>query len=212
MQRLASVISALAVASLLCGAHAAGAQSPAPAQAQAQSVAEIVSQVAQAGRSAASDVYVVHQYGPNLGLSTDDVAKFDAQYSKLSADANGLLDTIAAAVASDRLDPKKLAAATKVVADEGHALDDTIAGLKARSRSSSPSQFGLSPADLFKPIASVLDFGGGTVSLTIVTRSTAGGETSEQRAAFAAEIRRQFWPDVRNAGQGVVPSPSPAPK
>jgi hypothetical protein len=164
-------------------------------------VASIVSGLTAAGRSAAGDIYVVHQYGANLGLAPADVAQFDSKYARLSTAANGLLNTLASSVASNHIEQAKVQTAFASVLSQAKDLDAAVGAVQGKNQANSnATQYGLPLLGLFKSVAPVLNAIAGALGGTI---------DIGQRAAIAARIRQVQWPDVKAAGAGAQPAARP---
>jgi hypothetical protein len=177
-------------------------QSAPSAEATPLTVTNIVSGLTAAGRSAAGDVYIVHQYGANLGLAPADVAQFDGKYTRLSTDANGLLNTLASSVASNHVEQGKVQAAYASVLSEAKDLDATVAAVQAKNQANSnATQYGLPLLGLLKSVAPLLNSIGGAIS---------GAITAGETAFLAAQIRLGHWPDVKAATAGAQPTSPPA--
>jgi hypothetical protein len=160
-------------------------------------VTNIVSGLVAAGRSAASDVYIVHQYGANLGLAPADVAQFDSKYVRLSADANGLLNTLASSVASNHIEQGKVQTAFASVLSEAKDLDAAVAAVQTKNQgNSNATQYGLPLLSMLKSVASFLNPIDGAIA-------TSAGP------ALAAQIRLGYWPDVKGATAGAQPTSPP---
>jgi hypothetical protein len=175
------------------------------------SVAGVVTDLIAAGRNAASDVYVVHQFGANLGLSPSDIAQFDISYVKLSASANGLLESMVFSLQTNTVDTAKIQSQADLVGQQGQALDLAVTQLQKRQQSTgSPTQFGLDLGSLLKGVTGALSpvLGIVTQVLDIASKNKASAQADRQN--LATSIRAEFWPDVKVAGSAGWPTPAPA--
>jgi hypothetical protein len=201
MRNRAGLSFVVTAALLLLAATSAWPQSAPSPKPSAITVTDIVSGLVGAGRSAASDVYTVHQYGANLGLGPADVAQFDTKYARLSADANGLLDTLASSAQSNHVDQTKVETAFASVLSEAKDLDAAVAAVQTKNQGNSNSkQYGLPLLDLLKTVVPMLNPILGALDGTV---------TAGDGATLAAQIRQGRWPDVKAATAGAQPTAAP---
>jgi hypothetical protein len=192
-------------------AQAALCQTSAPA-APTRSVPSIVTDMIAAGRNAASDVYAIHQYGANLGMSPAEITRFDISYVKLAGGANGLLDAMAFSVQTNTVDAARIQAQAAALAQQGQDLDAALAQVQSRQQStSSPTQFGLNIGDLLKTVVPFLSPVAGVVTQVLDYSSKSKATAQSDRQALANSIRQEYWPDVKTATAGGWPVATPAP-
>ena len=201
MQRRAFVLLAFAALASPASAQSVPAPSPAPSP---QSITDVVSGMIEAGRLAAGDVTIVHQYGASLGMPNPDIVAFEIQYEKLASSANGLLAALAFQVeGKDPVDEAGMRASAATILANTKGLDDALGSVQAAAQAQRRSTEGTRGGfDFGKFLASIFP-----VISPVIAILNSGADYKKKvtdmavsdRQSLAARIRSNYWPDVKTA-------------